>query len=140
LPVFGGFFDVVDDEGVGGDFDGGDAEAEAVDVPVGEGVGIVGVDGTFGQLRVGVVDSVEHEVVMAGEASVIQDGVTEVLKRQIFCQDGHGGRVEAHLRFAFSMVANRYATVCKLHGAVWARAVAVVGRTAARMRRSVGLL
>ena len=63
---------MVDDEGVGGDFGGGDAEAEAVDVPVGEGVGIVGVDGTFGQLRVGVVDSVEHEVVMAGEGAPVE--------------------------------------------------------------------
>ena len=44
---------MVDDESIGGYLDGGNAEAEAVDVPVGERVGIVGGGYTLGELGVG---------------------------------------------------------------------------------------
>ena len=99
----------------GGDFDRGEAEAEGVDVPVGERVGVVGVDHAGGEFGVGVVEPVDDEVVVAGEAGVVLDGVaSESMDR--YSDVGHGGSIEAQsglaLRAGYGTI---HPAVGKLH-------------------------
>ena len=77
---------MVDDEGISGELGGGEAEAKAVDVPVGERVGIIGGNDAFGQLRVRVFDPIQDEVIATSEASAIQYGVASGVYGQVLCK------------------------------------------------------
>ena len=70
---------MVDDEGVGGDFDGGEAKSKRFDVPMGERVGVVRGGGACRPVGFGVVHRVDDEVVAARKAGVIQDGAASIL-------------------------------------------------------------
>ena len=104
---------MVDDEGLGGDFDGGEAEAEGIDVPVGERVGIVRGDYAFGQLGVGVVDPVENKVVVAGEAGVVLDGMACGVGGEVLREVLHGC-VEEGLDLSITTLGHQNSTACEL--------------------------
>ena len=106
---------MVNDEVIDGDFGGREVQAEGLDVPMEDRIGIIPIGGARGQLGVRIVDPVEHKVVAATEAGVIFDGMPRGPSGKEVSKVGHGSVVKVLVKLLSPSVFDSDAAIRELH-------------------------